>query len=186
MQKIIVFITDLYGTFFANENMYIRDLETKKLILYLEKIRIFEHADNVFFEFITLERREVLQFFLREFSLYLINSKIILKNQICKDGIYHFKDDKYIFEERPLDKLHQIDEEIDYFYHNYDVKAMYYADDAMFYQEKLLDKYSNQINLIMPSMVENYNSKLITSEKLALEGVNDCLNKKIKTFIKKI
>ena len=79
MKEIIVFITDLYGTFFANENMYIRDLETRKLILHLEKLRILQHADSVFFEFITLESKEVLKFFLLMMIQFYIPDLPVMK-----------------------------------------------------------------------------------------------------------
>lgn len=185
MKKIIIFITDLYNTYFANENMYIRDLETQKLLLNLEKLRILHHADNVYFEFITMESKEVLDLFIKELSLYLPNTKIILHRQICKDGIFYPIQNNFFFEKKSINKLKQIHEEITSFQEEYDVKAIYYADDALFYSEELLKDHIKNLNLIVPSMIE-YDEKLFTSKHTALEGVNECLVKKIKTFVKKV
>lgn len=148
MEKITVFLCDIYGTYLQNyKSQEDNDRVIALFLENLEKIRLKNHSDKIVFSFISTASRDIIEHEYSYIKSQNQNENIIFGPQFFEDG--------YISNEKtfPLElkgKVAQILFYLDALREKYDIDAIYYADDTKFYHILLANLLKSEVSSIIP------------------------------------
>lgn len=185
MEKVIVFFSDIAGTY---DNSDSKNIQREEFLMRfkdnLYELKDLFGADRVVFSFVTNDNAKFLMRHIIEFKENIADENIIMGKQFYNDGYINGDRINSNYLKDNL-KVRKIIEYIKQLKEKYEVVNTYYADDSTFniklflyFQRKMLIK--QQCKLLALSNKElNDNEIMTVVDNNQIQGLNECIEKEL-------